>query len=82
MGVPAFSANDGNLDGNYRRTWLQHELLELYFEIRSMWFLGSKKSFSYLQEHDKPVYSLFERVYKEPLNISLLRNLANQVLGI
>ncbi|MGL1014488.1 nucleotidyltransferase domain-containing protein [Vibrio vulnificus] len=75
-------ANDGNLDGNYRRTWLQHELLELYFEIRGMWFLGSKKSFNYLQEHDKPVYSLFEQVYKEPLNLNLLSKLAKQVVRI
>ncbi|MFA0196576.1 nucleotidyltransferase domain-containing protein [Vibrio artabrorum] len=72
--------SDGNLDGNYRRTWLQYELLELYFEVRGMWFLGSKKSFNYLQTHDEAVYRLFEQVYKDPLNLNLLRKLAKQVV--
>ncbi|WP_411039910.1 nucleotidyltransferase domain-containing protein [Vibrio vulnificus] len=75
-------ASDDNLDGNYRRTWLQYELLELYFEVRGMWFLGSKKSFNYLREHDKSVYGLFEQVYQEPLNLNLLRKLAKQVVRI
>ncbi len=75
-------ACDGNLDGNYRRIWLQHELLEMYFEIRGMWYLGSKKSFSYLNKHDKPLYSLFDQMYREPLNLNLLSEVAKRVVRI
>lgn len=32
-----------DLDGKYRRSWLQFDLLRLYFEVRGMWFLGHKK---------------------------------------
>jgi len=74
--------NEKDLDGNYRRTWLQFELLEIYFEIRDLWYLGSKKSFKYLQQHDQPVFNLFEKVYKEPLNLALLSALAKQVVRI
>lgn len=75
-------AHDKDLDGNYRRTWLQHDLLEIYFEIRGLWYLGSKKSFAYLKQHDQSVFILFEKLYKEPLNLNLLTTLANQVVRI
>ena len=60
-------AHAEDLDGNYRRTWLQHDLLEIYFEMRGLWYLGSKKGFSYLREYDHVVFRLFEETYKDPL---------------
>ena len=75
-------AHDKDLDGNYRRTWLQHDLLEIYFEIRGLWYLGSKKSFNHLQQHDHPTFSLFEKTYKDPSNLDLLAALAKQVVRI
>ncbi len=33
-------AHDKDIGGNYRRTRLQHDLLEIYFEIRDLWYLG------------------------------------------
>ncbi|WP_239670995.1 nucleotidyltransferase domain-containing protein [Vibrio variabilis] len=75
-------ACDGNLDGNYRRTWLQHELLEMYFDVRGMWYLGSKKSFNYLEKYDKHLYSLFEQMYREPLNLNILSEVAKRVVRI
>ncbi|MER0508605.1 nucleotidyltransferase domain-containing protein [Aeromonas veronii] len=75
-------AHDKDLDGTYRRTWLQHDLLEIYFEIRGLWYLGSKKSFQYLQQHDKPILTLFDKMYKDPLNLDLLAVLTKQVVCI
>lgn len=64
-----------NLDGHYRRTWLQFELLNIYFELRGMWFLGHKKSFNYLQSHDPQAYCLFEAMYCHPECIDNLQPL-------
>jgi len=50
--------------------------------MRDLWYLGSKKSFHYLQLHDQPIFNLFEKMYKEPLNINLLAALAKQVARI
>ncbi|WP_253805341.1 hypothetical protein [Vibrio mediterranei] len=75
-------ARDGDLDGNYRRTWLQHDLLKMYFDIRGKWYLGSKKSFQYIKQNDSAIYSLFEQVYKNPLDIDLLDKLASKVVRI
>jgi predicted nucleotidyltransferase len=75
-------AHDKDIDSHYRRTWLQHDLLEIYFDMRDLWYLGSKKSFHYLQQHDQPTFNLFEKIYKEPLNIDLLTALAKQVARI
>ncbi|MCY9855380.1 nucleotidyltransferase domain-containing protein [Vibrio mediterranei] len=73
---------EGNLDSNYRRTWLQYELLELYFEVRGIWYLGSKKSFSHLKQNDWDVYNLFAQVYQNPLDLDLLYMLAKKVICI
>lgn len=75
-------AHNGSLDGNYRRNWLQHDLLSIYFDFRGLWFLGSKKSFAYLQKHDQKVYELFEQTYRDPLNLELLSLLAKQTVCI
>lgn len=75
-------ASSDDLDGNYRRTWLQFELLSVYFEVRGLWFLGHKKSFDYLKNHDREVYELFCNVYSNPMNIELLERLAKRVVCI
>jgi hypothetical protein len=75
-------ASIDDLDGNYRRIWLQFELLSLYFEIRGLWFLGHKKSFSYLCEHDSEAYVLFKTMYSSPKSNTCLRKLANHVTRI
>ncbi len=75
-------SRDGDLDGNYRRTWLQHDLLKMYFDIRGKWYLGSKKSFQYMKQNDNAIYSLFEQVYENPLDIDLLDKLASKVVCI
>jgi predicted nucleotidyltransferase len=75
-------AANGDIDGNYRRTWLQFDLLKMYFDIRGLWFLGHKKSFQYLQKNDAEGYRLFEAVYSNPEDIEALRKLAVFVVKI
>lgn len=65
--------------GNYRKAWLQFELLETYFKLRGLWFLGDKKSFAYLKENDKEGYQLFVASYGDLQNYDNLKRLAAYV---
>ena len=69
----------GDLEGLYRRTWLQNSLLEDYFVLRDLWYLGSKKGFEYLRQRDPEMYRLFEAVYREPTNLAALEKLVAKV---
>ncbi|MGD6966351.1 nucleotidyltransferase domain-containing protein [Rossellomorea vietnamensis] len=52
------SKND--LEGNYRLYWMLKDSLEIYFELKGLWFLGPKKAFSWLKENDSLAYNLFK----------------------
>ena len=73
-------ASVDDVDGHYRRTWLQFELLSIYFEVRGKWFFGHKKALRYLEKHDSELYELFCLMYKNPLDIEYLNRVSNQVL--
>jgi predicted nucleotidyltransferase len=75
-------AANNDLDGDYRRVWLQFQLLEIYFQLRGKWFLGHKKSFEYLLENDRQVYDLFVQVYADSTNVDQLHKLANGVVNL
>ena len=55
-------ASSDELVYRYRRVELITKLLESYFELRDLWFLGVKSSFEYLEQHDPKVYYAFESV--------------------
>lgn len=74
-------ASVDSLEGHYRRTWLQMELLELYFQIRGLWFLGHKKSFMYFRDHDPKAMELFSHIYKNPTDRKALAALAKYVIA-
>lgn len=73
-------ATADSLDGRYRRTWLQYELLEIYFHVRGLWFCGHKKSFKYLKNQDPKALELFELVYSNPTDCHALAALADYVV--
>ncbi|HEX4924943.1 MAG TPA: nucleotidyltransferase domain-containing protein [Bdellovibrionales bacterium] len=68
-----------DLEGRYRRTWLQNSLLEDYFVLRDLWYLGSKKGFEYLKAHDPSMLALFEDVYRNPADLKALEFLAAKI---
>jgi predicted nucleotidyltransferase len=72
----------GDIEGNYRRAWLQYDLIESYFVLRKMWYLGPKESFRWLLVHDPEAYSLFERALKPDAKWDNLRTLADKVCFI
>ena len=48
-----------DIEGNYRRSWLQEALLVDYFELRKKRYWGSKESFEWLKDNDRRTYNLF-----------------------
>ncbi len=53
-------AREGHIEANYHRAWLLTSLLEDYFQLRDQWYLGPKKSFLWLKEHDLATYTAFD----------------------
>ena len=39
--------------------------LEIYFELKGLWYLGPKKSFKWLQENDPLAYSLYKNALEK-----------------
>ncbi len=53
-------ARKGDVEGNFRYHWLLVDSLEIYFEIRGLWYMGPKKSLIWLKENEQYTYKLFE----------------------
>ena len=53
-------AREDDIEAKYRRAWLLTALLEDYFQLRDRWYLGPKKSFQWLKEHDPATYTAFD----------------------
>jgi len=71
----------GDIEGNYRRAWLQFDLLESYFNLRKTWYLGPKESFRWLTEHDPKALGLFDRALQPGATLADLEQLASWILG-
>jgi hypothetical protein len=72
-------AKVGDIEGNYRRTWLLESLLPNYFLLRNKRYWGSKLSFQWLKKYDRATYILFDRAYRDPRDLKILISLANRV---
>lgn len=69
----------GDIEANYRRSWLHEALLSDYFLMRKKRYWGSKQSFAWLKINDLTTYRLFEKVLAKPTNLKLLRKLVERV---
>lgn len=69
----------GDIEANYRRSWLQEALLVDYFAIRKKRFSGSKESFAWLKLNDLQTYKIFEKVLQSPTDLRLLKKLVECV---
>ena len=74
--------SESDIEANYRRSWLQFELLEIYFQLRGLWYFGPKKSFNWLKTNDPIGYQLFENAYSNPLNHIQLKELASYAISV
>lgn len=71
-----------DIEGNFRAHWLIYDLLEEYFQLRDIWYLGPKEAFKWLKLNDKESYALFENVLRQGINIQLLKKLTEKVASI
>ena len=55
-------AKSDTLISSYRKNWLIFTSLEYYFRLRDLWYMGPRKSFSWLKDNDFETYQLFEKV--------------------
>ncbi|MGY0216576.1 nucleotidyltransferase domain-containing protein [Endozoicomonadaceae bacterium StTr2] len=55
-----------DIEAYYRNSWLQIELLPIYFQLRDLWYFGPKKGFAWLKNNDPDGYQLFESTYANP----------------
>jgi hypothetical protein len=68
-----------DIESNFRRHWLLHDLLECYFKLRDAWYLGPKESFEWLKCNDTLTYSAFDEALKPGADINTLEYLISHV---
>ena len=73
-------AQRGDLEGDYRRVWLLTALLEDYFHLRGLWFLGPKTALAWLREHDPATCAGFETALKPGARLESLTALVALVV--
>jgi predicted nucleotidyltransferase len=52
-------AKRGDAEGNFRRLWLQHDLLEIFFQVRCYRYCGPKLAISELKKIDARAHEAF-----------------------
>ena len=68
-------------EGNYRRAWRRTALLEDYFHLRGLWFLGSKRSLEWLHAHDPAAAGAFEHALRPGAELGAVQDLVTVVVG-
>jgi predicted nucleotidyltransferase len=63
-------SDKGDAEGNYRRHWLLFTLLEDYFAVRGLWYLGPKKSLRSLRETNGAHFNAFETALRPEASIA------------
>lgn len=72
-------AKQCDIEGNFRRHWLLHDLLECYFKLRDAWYLGPKESFQWLKINDISTYMAFDKALKSDADFNSIQNLINLI---
>lgn len=72
-------AKIGDIEGKFRAHWLLYDLLESYFQLRDLWYLGPKVAFQWLKINDVITYQQFEKVLNQNMNIESLEELMKRV---
>lgn len=75
-------AKQNDIEGNFRRHWLLHDLLECYFKLRDLWYLGPKESFRWLKDNALSIYTLFDNALKKDAEYKEIELLINHVIKL
>jgi predicted nucleotidyltransferase len=68
-----------DFEGNYRFHWMLKDSLEIYFNLRCLWYLGPKRSLEWLKQNDVIAYSLFESAFDKNAKISDVEKLIDYI---
>jgi predicted nucleotidyltransferase len=69
-------------EGNYRLHWLLKDSLEIYFNIKGLWFLGSKKSLNWLEINDNKTYELFISAFDRNAHLLDIEKLIDYIIEL
>lgn len=69
----------GDVEGNFRFHWMLTDSLEIYFKIKGLWYLGSKKSIKWLYDNDRDMYLLYEGAFRKHSTQSDIEKLINRI---
>ncbi len=72
-------AKQQDIEGHFRRHWLLYDLLECYFKLRDLWYLGPKESFQWLKNNDSKTYMAFDEALKPDASLNELKTLISCV---
>lgn len=72
----------GDIEGDFRYHWLLVDSLEMYFNIKGIWFLGPKKSLSWLYENERDTYILFHNALQVQSNMNDLKRLVDCIMRL
>lgn len=73
-------ASVGDIEGNFRRSWLLHEALECYFKLNDMWYLGPKESFKWIRQNKPKLYIEFENALNPNSDLVKIKSLIDAIL--
>jgi uncharacterized protein len=69
-----------DIDGQYRHIWVLHTLIEDYFAFRNLRYLGPKKSFEYLKQHDLNLLTLYQVALSNTEDLDAFERLIHAVV--
>lgn len=72
---------DHSLVGFFYQHSLLPNLLEHYFTLRNLYYIGTRESFAWLQENDLPTYYAFEKALKPDASIESINELVDHVIA-
>ena len=75
-------AKKGDIEGNFRYHWMLTDMLEIYFNIKGIWYLGPKKSLNWLYENDKTIYQMFDKALRINADINEVEQLIAHIIQI
>jgi predicted nucleotidyltransferase len=75
-------AQKEDIEGNFRYHWLLVDSLEIYFNIKGLWYLGPKKSLKWLYENDRDAYNVFDNALKVNADIADVEKLVEFIRSL
>lgn len=72
---------DSTTVGYYYQNLVLSDLLEHYFTLRNIFYIGSRESFEWLKKNDLTTYNLFEKAVKPGASIESTKELVDRVIA-